>query len=122
MIVILSILPGCQVAKGAVRPEPVVLLPPLLDLSLRFLQRLEPVAVQALLAKACIEALDERVLERATEVKLYGSQILRQTACRPHVSCGPDAGEGGGGHVIGFVGQIEQVGQHLFHRLAAVQP
>ena len=45
-----------------VRPDPIVVPPPALDDDLGFAQRVEPLAVEELVAQASIEALDVAVL------------------------------------------------------------
>ena len=47
------------VAKGAVRADSVVVVAPLLDDDLSFLERVEDLAIEKLITKACIEALNE---------------------------------------------------------------
>ena len=46
------------------RPDFVVLLSPLFDLLLCFLERLEPVGIETLFSEACIEALYDPILNR----------------------------------------------------------
>ena len=72
---IFSILPGCHVAKGAVRSEPIVVLPPCLDQHLRLLQVVEDLSIQQFIPKLAVEALDVAVLPGAARLDEQGAHL-----------------------------------------------
>ena len=69
-----EILPGREIAKGGVRSDAVVVVAPSMDLQLRVREIGEDFSVQALVAEAALERLDEAIfrgLARRGEVELH---------------------------------------------------
>ncbi len=76
---------GTAVSEARVWPEVIAILPPVFDLLPGFLERQEPMGVEALVAETAVEGLDERVvgrLARPREIQcdllLVGPAIHRQ--------------------------------------------
>src|SRR5215472_1318412 len=101
----------CAVAYRSMRPDSIVVPSPTLDDDLGFAQRIEDLAVEKLVAQACIEALDKAVLPRAARGDVGGycadgtDPLLHGFSEELRAVVGPD--------VLGHAAQDKQVRDHI---------
>ena len=93
------------------RPDGIVVPPPALDDDLRLAQRVEDLAIEKLVAQACIEALDEAVLPRAAGRDVGGAGADGSDPVL--YGLGDELGPVVGTDVPGHAAQNEEVGERI---------
>src|SRR5919201_3091243 len=95
------------------RPDRIVMAPPAFDDDLSFSEGVEDLAIEQLIAKAGVEALDVAVLPRTASLDVSG---LGADSCNPFLhGLGDELRSVVGADVTGDATQDEEVGQNVDH-------